>query len=437
MSEAVTVDTATPPTLPVVIGSTTRTMTYNAADSTSTKLQFDYTVVDGEEDTDGVSFEESTLTGTITRTSDSKAADLEHAAVPDDADAKVATDTPGTVTLSPDETEMGIPITATLADDDGGITGTTWQWSSADTADGTFTAITGAASATYRPAEADLMKYLQATATYSDAGGPGKSASETTTSAVTVVENRSFLDNIGQLSAFTYEGDPGIASRFRTGGHPAGYKLSEIRITLAVNTYSHSSVTMHVYSARSDGFPNRSIFQMVGPDTFSGWTEFDAPVGARLEPNTTYYAAMVSDSQDVFCIGALANRYGTGRASDWSAEKAYIINSQGNWNSSIASEGCGIRIRGEAALDTPYVTDIDITSTPADSDGYIVGETLEATVTMNEAVTVDTATPPTLSVVIGSTTRTMTYNATESTNTKLQFDYTVVDGERGHGRGVL
>ena len=38
---------------------------------------------------DGVSFEESALTGTITRTSDSKAADLEHAAVPDDAGAKV------------------------------------------------------------------------------------------------------------------------------------------------------------------------------------------------------------------------------------------------------------------------------------------------------------------------------------------------------------
>ena len=42
-----------------------------------------------DEDTDGVSFDADALSGTITRTSDSKAAELEHAAVPSDADAKV------------------------------------------------------------------------------------------------------------------------------------------------------------------------------------------------------------------------------------------------------------------------------------------------------------------------------------------------------------
>ena len=292
------------------------------------------------------------------------------------SDNAVVADTAGTVALSATQPEMGIPLTATLTDADGEITGTTWQWSSSDIAGGTFTDISGATAATYRPAEADLEKYLQATATYTDSLGSGKSASETTTSAV-IVEERSFLDNIGQLSMFSYRGDPGIASRFRTGGHPAGYKLSEIRITLAGGTtYSQSSVAMHVYSARSNGYPNRSIFQMVGPDTFMGWTVFDAPVGARLEPNTTYYAAMVSDSQQVICSGAHGNRYGSGRASDWSAEKAYGLDSQGNWDSFVNNEGCGIRIRGEAAIDTSYVKDLEITSSPADTNGYIVGETL-------------------------------------------------------------
>ena len=343
--------------------------------------------------------------------------------------ARTAADQPGSVSLSEDQPEMGIPLTATLADDDGGITGTTWQWSSSDTASGTFTDITSATSATYRPAEADLQKYLKATASYTDSLGSGKSASATTTSAV-IVEERSFLDNIGHLSVFSYRGGPGIASRFRTGGHPAGYKLSEIRIALAGGTtYSQSSVAMHVYSARSNGYPNRSIFQMVGPDTFTSWTVFDAPVGARLEPNTIYYAAMVSGSQQAICSGALGNRYNSGRASDWSAEKAYGLNSQGNWDSFVNNEGCAIRIRGEAALDTSFVKDIDITSSPADSNDYVVGETLEATVTMSEAVTVDTGTPPTLSVVVGSTTRTMTYNAADSTSTALQFDYTVVADE--------
>ena len=88
-SEVVTVDTSTPPTLAVVIGGVTRTMTCNATDSTSTKLQFDYTVLAADVDDDAVSFGEDAVTGTITRTSDSKAADLEFRAVADDPDATV------------------------------------------------------------------------------------------------------------------------------------------------------------------------------------------------------------------------------------------------------------------------------------------------------------------------------------------------------------
>ena len=139
---------------------------------------------------------------------------------------------PGTVALSATQPEMGIPLTATLTDADGTITGTTWQWSSSDTADGTFTDITGAASARYRPAEADLEKYLKATATYADAGGAGKSASATAANAVHVVV-RAFVDNTGhRATGMVAMGTPGIATRFKTGEHPGGYKLSEIKIAL-------------------------------------------------------------------------------------------------------------------------------------------------------------------------------------------------------------
>ena len=59
-------------------------------------------------------------------------------------------------------------------------------------------------------------------------------------------------------------------------------------------------------------------------------------------------------------------------------------------------------ITGRAAIDTSYVTNLQITSTPANNAiGYLTGETLKATVTMSEAVTVDTASPPTLTVDIG------------------------------------
>ena len=92
-----------------------------------------------------------------------------------------------------------------------------------------------------------------------------------------------------------------------------------------------------------------------------------------------------------------------------------------------------MRIRGQAAIDTSYISDLEITSSPAVAAGYATGETLEATVTFSEAVTVDTTTAPTLKVVIGSNTRTMTYNATSS-STGLQFDYTVVAADKdGNG----
>ena len=167
------------------------------------------------------------------------------------SDNAVIADTPGTVTLSPTQPEMGIPITATLADDDGEITGTTWQWSSSDTASGSFTDITGAASATYRPAEADLTKFLQATASYTDSLGSGKSASATSTSAVTVVEGRVLLDTNSHRIFSTAAGGPGITTLFKTGNHPEGYKLSDVSMEVS-GAFSTDTVSMHIYSASTD-----------------------------------------------------------------------------------------------------------------------------------------------------------------------------------------
>ena len=164
-----------------------------------------------------------------------------------------AADQPGAVSLSPTQTEMGIPITATLTDDDGGVTGTTWQWSSSDTAAGTFTDISSATAATYRPAEADLEKFLKATASYTDAGGSGKSASGTAANAVHVVDRRfvnthtrigsAAISASGMSIAFTTGATRGDISFLRSGlffATPTARALSACistrRRTLAVRT---------------------------------------------------------------------------------------------------------------------------------------------------------------------------------------------------------
>ena len=92
-------------------------------------------------------------------------------------------DEAGTVSLDPQSPQAGSPVTARLSDPDGGVSGATWSW--AGSADGTnWTAIAGANARTYTPSADDVGKRLQATASYADAQGPGKSASAATASAV-------------------------------------------------------------------------------------------------------------------------------------------------------------------------------------------------------------------------------------------------------------
>ena len=82
-------------------------------------------------------------------------------------------DEEGTVTLSPTQHRVGVPITAMLEDPDGGVYGKMWQWY-----DGTFApanpndnAIAGATSDTYTPKAGDVSDTLTATVTYRDAAG--------------------------------------------------------------------------------------------------------------------------------------------------------------------------------------------------------------------------------------------------------------------------
>ena len=82
----------------------------------------------------------------------------------------------GVVTLSTQEAETGTPLTATLEDGDGGVTGPTWQWARSQNGRTGWTNISGATSDSYTPTVADEDFFLRATVTYSDRRGGGKSA---------------------------------------------------------------------------------------------------------------------------------------------------------------------------------------------------------------------------------------------------------------------
>ena len=92
--------------------------------------------------------------------------------------------TTGIVTLPQTQPIMGDVLTASLTDSDGGVTGVRWQWARSESASGSWTNISGATAATYTPVGDDVRNYLQATASYADAQGPGQSASAATADAV-------------------------------------------------------------------------------------------------------------------------------------------------------------------------------------------------------------------------------------------------------------
>ena len=89
----------------------------------------------------------------------------------------------GTVDLSSVQPQVGTPLTTTLSDLDGGVTGTTWKWeSSSDQTD--WAAITGATEGRYSPVGGDVGNYLRVTASYTDGEGSGKSAQAVSDNAV-------------------------------------------------------------------------------------------------------------------------------------------------------------------------------------------------------------------------------------------------------------
>ena len=96
----------------------------------------------------------------------------------------------GVVTLSAEEPETGTPLTATLDDGDGGVTGPTWLWARSENGRTGWTNISGAASSTYTPTVADEDFYLRATVAYTDRRGGGKSAEAVTDGPVPSANRR-------------------------------------------------------------------------------------------------------------------------------------------------------------------------------------------------------------------------------------------------------
>ena len=95
-------------------------------------------------------------------------------------------DETGSISLSPSQPGVGIEITATLTDPDGGVTSERWQWSRSPDGTTRWSDIQGGNSATYTPVLDDVSNYLRVTVNYTDAQGASKRATQVSAAATNV-----------------------------------------------------------------------------------------------------------------------------------------------------------------------------------------------------------------------------------------------------------
>ena len=337
----------------------------------------------------------------------------------------------GTVTFTPTQPDLGIPITASVTDADTPVTAEMWQWAKSDTASGTFTDITGATNATYRPAEADLEKFLRASVTYTDSQAPGKTSSAVASSAVQV-RDTILVDNVSVVEIA--HGNPGLSQGFTTGGHPEGYKISSVTIS---TTSSQSSLVVKIFSSTSnanhpDSAAASELYELTYRSKSGSYHQtWDLPTGTRLDPNTVYHVVLLpaNGRSRIICLGP--SSAASSGATDWSLISTIRSTSAtGGHQPTIISGTCSLRIRGEAAKDGPHITDLSYSTEPTQTRTYDTGDTIKVAATFSEAVTVSTTNPPTLPLKIGSNTRSASYVSGDSTTTKLVFSYAVVAGDQ-------
>ena len=85
-------------------------------------------------------------------------------------------DEAGAVTFDSLQPQVSTALTANIEDPDGGVSSAAWQWQTFENPITKWADIAGATQQAYMPVEADVGKYLRATASYTDAEGSGKSA---------------------------------------------------------------------------------------------------------------------------------------------------------------------------------------------------------------------------------------------------------------------
>ena len=203
-------------------------------------------------------------------------------------------DDAGAITLSSRAPVVGVDLTASVTDPDGGVTNIVWTWSKSSDQT-TWTAIAGATSSTYRPVAADVGSYLRATAAYTDSQGSGKNAQQKTDAPVAAA---SIGVSVSETALTVAEG----ASATYTvvlDGQPASDVVIEV-------TSNNSDVTLDTDAAAS-GNQHRLTFTTANWNTAQTVTVAAADDADAVNDTASIaHAVVAADSADEYDTATIA-----------------------------------------------------------------------------------------------------------------------------------
>ena len=396
------------PQLTLKIGSTTKTANY-ASGTGTTALVFEYTVVTGDTDADGISIAANALSlnsGTI-KDAAGNAAILTHGAVSDDSSHQVDG-------IQPNIVANGVTITSTTAPYTAGeviqatvtftenviVTGTpqlTLQISNAtkvaDYASGTGTA-------------ALVFEYTVVTGDM-DADGISIAANALTLNSGTI------KDAAGNAAPLTHTAVSNNSSHQVDGIQP-NIVANGIAITSTTAPYMEGEVVQATVTFTENvivtGAPQLAI--QIGSAT----KKADYTSGTGTPALVFEYTVVTGDTDaDGFSIAANALTLNSGTIKDAAGNNAGLTHT-------------GVPASASYKVDAvqPALSSIQITSSAGDDATYMLGNVIQISMTMSEAVNV-TGTPK-LTLTIGTQNRLADYQSGGGTAT-LKFAYTVVAGD--------
>ena len=242
-------------------------------------------------------------------------------------------DEPGSLALPSDQPQVGIEMTALLADLDGTVSGETWKWESSSDGQTNWDTISGAASASYTPVAADVDKYLRVTAAYTDPQGPGKTAEavsggtvlaepnsapqfSSSTAGRSVPENTPAGRDIG--SPVTATDTPGDALTYELGGGDSG-------------SFDIVSTSGQLQTKDPLDYESKSSYSVIVTVTDSASAVADVPVTITVtnveEPGTITFSSSPPQVDTAF-TATLADPDGSISGESWEWE---ISSDQNSW----------------------------------------------------------------------------------------------------------